>query len=335
MPRGRKPLVVQPFAENPEDRIDRIGEKRLLSFIREWLGAACPPDPRGIGDDAAVLPRPDRARMLLTNDGLVWGRHFDETASPAAAGAKLLKRSLSDIAAMGGLPLHAVLAIAAGGDLSLRWLGEFFAGLAECARAHGCEINGGDLSGADSGTFAANLTLLGECDRPVPRKGGVPGSWIWATGSLGGSILGHHLSFEPRLAEGAWLAADGGATALMDLTDGLAVDLPEMIPDGLQARIDLAFVPVSDAARAAAQDTGRPAVWHACTDGEDYELAFFTPPGTDPVAFEAAWKNRFPTPLAPIGTLEKAPPSNGSTPAKVVGLDGNELFGRDGFEHFR
>ncbi|MFP4492317.1 MAG: thiamine-phosphate kinase [Puniceicoccaceae bacterium] len=326
---------MQPFAENPDDRIDRIGEKRLLSFIREWLGAACPPAPRGIGDDAAVLPRPDRPHLLLTNDGLVWGRHFDATASASAAGAKLLKRSLSDIAAMGGRPLQAVLAIAAGGDLSRRWLGGFFAGLAECARAHGCEINGGDLSGADSGTFAANLTLLGDCGRPVPRKGGAPGSWIWATGSLGGSILGHHLTFEPRLAEGAWLAADGGASALMDLTDGLALDLPEMIPDGLRARIDLAFVPVSDAARAAAQDTGRPAVWHAFTDGEDYELAFFTPPETDPVAFESAWKRRFATPLAPIGTLERAPRPDGPAPAKVVGLDGRELFGRDGFEHFR
>lgn len=326
---------MNPFAQTPEDRLDRIGELQLIHFIREWLGNACPPCPRGIGDDTAVLPRSKAKHGLLTNDSLVWKRHFDESATAAQAGAKLLKRNLSDIAAMGGQPNHAVLALACGGDLSIQWLASFFKGLSECAIEYQCEINGGDVTAADEGTFAATLTLLGECDRPVSRCAGSLGSWIWATGSLGGSILGHHITFQPRLAEGQWLAAHNETAAMMDCTDGPSQDLPKMIPDGLQAKIDLSFIPVSDSARAAAQDTGKPAAWHAFTDGEDYELLFITHPDTDAVRFEAAWKKEFQTPLAPIGTLELAPPANGSKTPNVVGLDGKTLFGGEGFEHFR
>nr|WP_246460027.1 thiamine-phosphate kinase [Puniceicoccus vermicola] len=288
-----------------------------------------------MGDDTAILPPPKRKHLLLTNDSLVWKRHFDETASASQAGAKLLKRNLSDIAAMGGHPLHAVLALSCGADLSLKWLSEFFTGMAECAQQYGCEINGGDVSQAEPGSFGATLTLLGEADQPVLRTGGADGAWIWASGSLGGSILGHHLDFQPRLSEGQWLAARPEILAMMDITDGLSQDLPKMIPDGLQARIDLSLVPVSDAARAAAQDSGKPAVLHAFTDGEDYELLFITRPGIDPQEFEAAWRKQFNHPLTAMGSLCSAPPPNGSAPSKVVGLDGGNLFEGEGFEHFR
>lgn len=327
---------MEPFAQDPSDRIDRFGEKELLRSVRGWLGRSCPPAPRGLGDDTAILPLPPGEHLLLTNDSLVWNRHFDFTAAAGAAGRKLLKRNLSDIAAMGGRPLHAVLAIACGGNLSRSWLAGFFHGLGEEALRWGCEINGGDLAGADEGTFVSTVTLLGSAERPLPRQGGARGSWIWITGSLGGSIAGHHLSFTPRLAEGRWLAAQPEVRAAMDLTDGAARDLPEMIPPGLRARIDLAFAPVSDAARAAAQDSGKPAPWHAFTDGEDYELAFITDPASDPTAFEARWKEAFPTvPLAPVGTLEPAPSGNGAGPARLVGMDGEPLFADGGFEHFR
>jgi thiamine-monophosphate kinase len=326
---------LNPFTEKTEDRLDHIGEKQLLRFIQEWLGSANPLCPRGIGDDTAILPIPTGKHLLLTNDSLIWARHFDESASPTQAGAKLLKRNLSDIAAMGGRPLHAILALSCGADLSIGWLAEFFKGLAECANKFGCEINGGDVTQADSGTFGATLTLLGDCDQPVLRTGGENESWIWASGSLGGSILGHHLSFQPRLEEGRWLASRSEIMAMMDITDGIGQDLSKMIPDGLQARIDLSLVPVCDSARAAAQDSGKPAVWHAFNDGEDYELLFITRPGINTNSFESAWKERFNVPLAAIGSLRKSPPPNGSAPPKVAGLDGGKLFEGEGFEHFR
>ncbi len=228
------------------------------------------------------------------------------------------------------------MALACGGDLSLAWLGRFFRGLAGQAIKDGCEINGGDLTGAAPGTFVSTLTLLGSAERPLPRQGGAPGSSLWVTGSLGGSILGHHLHFTPRLAEGLWLAERREVVAAMDLTDGPARDIPEMIPPGLQARIDLAFVPVADAARAAAQDSGLPAARHAFVDGEDYELAFITAPGTDTVRFEEDWREAFPeTPLAPIGTLHPHPQAGNDQANLLAGLDGDTLFPGEGFEHFR
>ncbi len=326
---------MQPFTQNAAERIDQVGEISLLALIREWLDPVNPPSPQGMGDDAAVLPPCGAKHLLFTNDSLVWGHHFDETATPGQAGAKLLKRNVSDIAAMGGKPTHAILAIACGGDLSLAWLRSFYRGLACAALDYGCEINGGDVAEAQPGTFVATLSLLGECGSPLPRTGGERDSWIWVTGSLGGSILGHHLTFEPRLAEGQWLAGRSETLALMDITDGLSSDLPKMIPDGLQARIDLSLVPVSDGARAAAQDTGKPAVWHGFSDGEDYELVFVTRPGIDVPAFESAWQSTFNVPLAAIGSLRNAPAPGEPVPSKVVGLDGGDLFGGEGFEHFR
>lgn len=324
-----------PFTQDKEDRIGRIGENEVISSIRRWLGGANPALPRGIGDDAAVLPSPANSNLVLTNDSLVYGRHFDEFTSPSQAGAKLLKRNLSDVAAMGGQPLHSVLAITCGSDLSLSWLAEFFKGLSEAALTYGCEINGGDLAEGDPGTFSATLTLLGQAERPVPRQGGSPESWVWSTGVLGGSILGHHLTFEPRLAEGRWLAARDEIVALMDITDGLARDLTKMVPEGLQARIDLALVPVADGARAAAQDSGKPAVWHALTDGEDYELLFITQPGTDVDRFESAWAATFDTPLAAIGSLKDVSYMDELLTPKIAGLDGTPLIDGEGFEHFR
>lgn len=326
---------VEPFASSAEDRIDRIGEKSLHTLIRGWLGDVCPDSPRGIGDDAAVLPSAAPGNLLLTNDCVVWNRHFDFSAEPEAVGAKLLKRNLSDIAATGGRPGHSVVAIACGGNLSLGWLERFYRGMAGAARDFGCEINGGDLTAADEGTFIASMTMTGTTDQPLLRRGGEDQSWIWVTGSLGGSILGQHLNFTPRLEEGSWLSGHPAVLAAMDVTDGLAADLPCMIPDGLQARIDLSFVPVSDAARASAQDTGKPAIWHAFADGEDYELVFITRPTVDPTRFEREWRERFAhTPLSPIGNLRLIPLPLVEDLPKVTGLDGEPLFPQDGFNHF-
>ncbi len=326
---------MEPFATHSKDRIDQFGEKIIHRYMKEWLGEASPPTPRGIGDDAAILPAISSQNLLFTTDSLIWNRHFDFSTEAPDAGAKLLKRNISDIAAMGGRPRFAVLSLACGGNLSIEWLEKFFRGLADSALRYGCEINGGDLSSSDSNTFVSSLAMIGTTDRPITRKAGDDGSWIWITGSLGGSILGQHLRFTPRVKEGVWLSEQPEVVAAMDLTDGLAVDLPFMVPDGLQAQLDLSFIPVSDAARAASQDSGKPAIWHAFSDGEDYELVFFTSPSTDAAAFESSWRKNFPnTPLAPVGTLNQITPGEIERSPKVAGLDGEALFPYKGFEHF-
>ena len=150
---------MHPFASRPADSVSALGEERLIAAIRRWLGSASPRAPFGIGDDCAVLPA-QRGRQLITVDPVIHGRHFDSGVPPRAVGAKLLKRNLSDLAAMGGRPTAAVLALTLDARVSRRWLEQFYRGLAACARQYGVPIVGGDVAQAN-GVLAASLTLLG------------------------------------------------------------------------------------------------------------------------------------------------------------------------------
>ena len=213
-PRRRNaPGYVQPFTQNVRDSVSALGEEKLIARIRRWLGTVSPRAPFGIGDDCAVLPGV-RGRQLITVDPVIYGRHFDATVPPRAAGAKLLKRNLSDLAAMGGRPTAAVLSLILDARVSLTWLEQFYRGLGACARRYRVPIVGGDVAQAD-GILAASLTLLGQAAGPrvVARTGARPGDWIHVTGVLGGSLRsGHHFRFRPRLSEGAWLARQGIGT---------------------------------------------------------------------------------------------------------------------------
>src|ERR1700722_1817622 len=146
---------MSPFTRRPSLSVAALGEERLIAAIRRWLGPASPPTPFGIGDDCAVLPAA-RGRQLLTIDPVIYGRHFDGSVPPAAVGAKLLKRNLSDIAAMGGRPVAAVVALTLDPRVSLAWLEKFYRGLAAAARRHGVAIVGGDVAEAE-GVLAASL----------------------------------------------------------------------------------------------------------------------------------------------------------------------------------
>jgi thiamine-monophosphate kinase len=276
---------MTPFARSPRESVAALGEERLIARIRSWLGSASPRAPFGIGDDCAVLP-PARGRQLLTVDPVVYRRHFDDAVPARAVGAKLLKRNLSDLAAMGGRPTAAVLALTLDARVSVRWLKDFYRGLAACARRYGVPVVGGDIAQAD-GTLAASLTLLGECAGPrcVTRTGARVGDTLWVTGRLGGSLpSGHHLTFKPRLAEGAWLARQREVRAMMDLSDGLAKDVHALTPRGAAAAIDGDALP-----RRRGAD-----VRSALTDGEDYELVFALAKGTERAAFHRRWRRAFP-----------------------------------------
>src|SRR6185369_14071727 len=157
---SRRPSPVHPFAAHAAESVSSLGEERLIAAIRRWLGATSPRAPFGIGDDCAVLPA-SRGRQLITVDPVIYPRHFDDHVPPRQVGAKLLKRNLSDLAAMGGRPTAAVLALTLGPKVRINWLEEFYRGLAACARQYRVAIVGGDIAQAD-GALAASLTLLGE-----------------------------------------------------------------------------------------------------------------------------------------------------------------------------
>jgi thiamine-monophosphate kinase len=297
---------MNPFTRQPSRSVGARGEQRLLGDIRRWLGAASPAAPFGIGDDCAVIP-PARRHQLVTTDPVIHGRHFDDTVPAPAVGAKLLKRNLSDIAAMGGRPVAAVVSLALAPETSTAWLRGFYRGLAAAARRHGVKIVGGDITQAPRGFFGAFLTLHGESAGPrvVTRRGARAGDHLFVTGPLGGSRAGHHYRFTPRLAEGAWLAAQPEVVAMMDVSDGVAKDVQSLTPRGLVASVDPALIPVSAAARTAARRSGRPAWVHALTDGEDYELLVVVAARTDPDAFARRWSRRFRTPLHRLGRFAR------------------------------
>lgn len=305
------------FSRSARGSVSSIGEAELIRSIRRWLGRASPPAPAGIGDDCAVL-RPARGRELLTVDPVVQGVHFDARTPARAAGAKLLKRNLSDIAAMGGRPRAAVVALALDARVSLEWLEAFYRGMAVEGRRRGVPVVGGDVT-LLPGSFVATLALTGEAaGRILTRAGSRVDDWIYVTGSLGRSRpTGHHYRFEPRLAEGAWLARRRAVRAMIDVSDGLAKDLAALTPRGAAPAVYARWLPMRSGAT----------VREALCDGEDYELAFSVAAGPGGAALERAWRRAFPrTRLSRIGRFVRA----GAVPAGALALGGYR-----GYEHLR
>ncbi len=309
---------MKPFARNRHESVAAWGEEKLIAAFRRWLGAASPRAPFGIGDDCAVLA-PSRRRQLITVDPVILGRHFDATVAPEAVAGKLLKRNLSDIAAMGGRPVAAVLALTLDARTSRRWLEKFHRGLAACARRFRVKIVGGDVAQAD-GLLAASLTLLGEAPerRVLTRTGARIGDAIFVTGVLGGSLRsGHHFRFTPRLAEGRWLARQTHVRAMMDVSDGLAKDLHALTPRGATPALDATALPRRRGADVRA----------ALTDGEDYELVFALARSADRAAFLRRWRRAFPrTRLTHIGHFAAA---------KRLPANALNLAEYRGYEHLR
>jgi thiamine-monophosphate kinase len=251
-------------------------------------------------------------------DPVALGIHFDGRIPPRAVGAKLLKRNLSDIAAMGGRPRVAVVAVALDGRVSVRWLGEFYRGLARESRRYRVPIVGGDIARLP-GAFVATLALAGEAaGRVLTRAGSRAGDWIYVTGVLGRSLAsGHHHQFEPRLAEGAWLAGRDDVRAMMDVSDGLAKDLPALTPRGSTPAIFGAMLPRRKGAT----------IRNALCDGEDYELVFSVASGARRGSLERSWRRAFPrTRLTCIGRFVRA----GALPPDAL-----RLKEYHGYEHLR
>lgn len=306
-----------------------IGENRLIErLIRHLPGR--PDVVTGAGDDCAVVrSRTDgRSDLLLTSDPVIEGVHFRPDTKPEFVGRKAVGRVLSDIAAMGGEPLWAVVNLVIPPRVSSAWVERVYRGAGQLARRWNMAIAGGDTSAGpvrELHVFAVGRVPRGTA---LLRSGAHPGDAIYVTGELGGSGAGHHLRFDPRIAEGAWLRSGKWATALMDLSDGLATDLPRMMREsGVGALLEEASIPVSAAARR--MKGRRTPLEHALCDGEDFEL-LFTVREEKTAAFEKAWMRRFRLPCTRIGTVSKA-----QRVIELIMPDGRrtKMAGR-GFEHF-
>lgn len=312
-----------------QKNVAAIGEVKLIQLIGEWLGSATPAAPAGMGDDCALLPAVGLPQ-LVTTDALSYGQHFDQSVSPQQAGSKLIKRNLSDIAAMGGTPQQAVLALLCGPDLSIDWLQAFFEGVRADCIEYSIQLVGGDVSTLTAGQFSAVLSLLGTAESHRRRDTAQAGDYIYVTGELGGSILNKHWSFTPRMQEGRWLAQQSQCSAMMDLTDGLAKDLAALIPAHCSATIELDRIPISEDALNCARKSGQAAMQHAWCDGEDYEL-LFTVKENRTAELELAWAQQFPQlKLTRIGQFN----SDAGAPF-VDAATGAPIPWTQGFEHLK
>ncbi len=276
-------------------KLSDLGEDRVVAKLTHAL--ALGREVRvGAGDDCAVIGRPCAAHwQLLKTDAVIEGVHFLPDENPRRIGWKALCRAISDIAAMGGQPQHALITIAAPPATDFARLRGLYAGLRQSAQRFGVSIVGGETT-RSPGPLFLNVALTGTVKRAhcILRCGGRPGDALYVTGRLGGSLAGRHLDFIPRLDEARWLAANFKLHAMMDLSDGLAADLPRLAAASHCAfTLDESAVPCTKGCTTA----------HALTDGEDYELLFALAPHRA-AALEPAWKKRFPRlPLTRIGTL--------------------------------
>ncbi len=251
---------------------DTQGEFELIDWIQQRTPAHAQV-PIGIGDDAALLKFNRNGESLVTVDMLLEGVHFTlDTATPFQIGWKSLGVNLSDIAAMGGRAVAAVVSIALPRGRAWELAQGIQEGIDALARQFDVCIAGGDTN-TWNGPLVISITALGEPlgNGPIRRGGAQPGDWILVTGNLGGSIAGKHLNFIPRLEEARLLQEHVALHAMIDISDGLAADLHHILDEShVGARIFAAQVPISSAAQAATD--GRSPLAHALGDGEDFEL---------------------------------------------------------------
>ncbi len=302
-----------------------IGE---FGFI-ERIGAGCLIRPEGvvkaIGDDAAVIRPPAGELLLVTTDLLVERVHFLRAATSGFnLGYKALAVNLSDIAAMGGTPREAFVSIAVPGDCDVDYLDDLYRGMKDLAALHGVNILGGDTTGS-AADLVINVALVGTAaeSQVLYRSGARSGDAICVTGCLGDSRAGLHLIlnglaqdsagrralFEahvlprPCLAEGRYLAACGGVSAAIDLSDGLSSDLGHVCAcSGVGARIEEARLPLSGPLKAFCREFGFDPVEFALAGGEDYVL-LCTVAAEAAQRVAAGFRRRFDRPLHTIGEI--------------------------------
>jgi thiamine-monophosphate kinase len=264
-------------------------EKKLIESIRR-LAAKSPNRAvaQGIGDDCAVLRLSPGHELLLTTDFSIEDVHFRRKWHPArSVGHRCLARGLSDIAAMGGEPIACFLSLGLPPNLPQDWADDFLKGLVRLAKQYGVQLAGGDTSAAPQ--ITADIVVAGQlpAGEAVLRSGAHPGDLIYVTGQLGSSTAvlqqlfagrrlkpspsSRHFFPEPRLNVGYWLRRRGLATAMIDLSDGLSIDLGHICDESrVSALIDSRKVPVARKAT----------LQLALHGGEDYELLFTASPRT-------------------------------------------------------
>ena len=275
------------------DTLSQLGEDAVLRRLLPLLtgnGAII----HGAGDDCAVAARDAQWDTLLKTDAVVEGVHFLRGTEPRLIGRKALARAVSDVAAMGGIPEHALVTVMVHPERPAALLEGIYRGLAALAEQYGISLAGGETTSLPQDGLAISVALTGRVEhgRAVLRSGGRAGDIICVSGKLGGSLeSGRHLDFTPRVELARFLVEHGmPPSAMMDLSDGLGTDLPRLAAaSGCGFAVDEKRLPLH------AGCTPRQGI----CDGEDYELLMCFPPKL----WERVQGTPLPTPVTAIGKL--------------------------------
>ncbi len=307
-----------------------LGERALVERLTRRLPAAGGTVVVGPGDDCAIVRLASDAveDLVLTSDPVIEGVHVGPGDLPGAVGHKAVARALSDLAAMGAEPLWGLIDLVAPAATAMERVEAIYEGAQATAARYGLAIVGGDC--ARGTLLELHVFAVGRVPRgtAVLRSTAQAGEEIYVTGALGGSLAGRHLNFSPRLKEGVWLRAQGWATAMMDLSDGLGADLPRLcVASRVGASLRTEALPI--APEVFAHPDARDPLAHALHDGEDFEL-LFSVAAERRAAFEAAWRATFGLACSRIGSFTAA-----AAGVLIFSPDGTSAPLAGGYEHFK
>jgi thiamine-monophosphate kinase len=278
-------------------KLGEVGEDRLLGQLLPHLPLG-KTVVSGAGDDCAVIEiLAGRNFLVLKTDCIVEGVHFLSGADPVDVGWKAMMRPLSDFAATSALPHFALITLIASNQTAVEWVRKLYRGIRRAAKQFDVSIVGGETS-SSPGPIAISVSVAGfvERNRWMSRRGGKVGDDLFVTGQLGGAIERKHLQFVPRIVESRWLTKNFSIHAMMDLSDGLGVDLPRLArANKVGFKIEMENLPLTPGAR----------IGDAISEGEDYELLFAISPRQSK-RLQRAWKRKFPKlALTRIGQLHQ------------------------------
>lgn len=247
----------------------------------------------GVGHDCAVLSLLPNLLQLFKADAVVENIHFLSKEKPERVGWKVMARNVSDVIAMGGLPTSALITLGAPATIKFKRVLGLYRGIEKCAKCYGIDLVGGETTLASQ--LFLSIALLGEVKREelVLRSGSKAGDFIFVTGTLGGSGKGKHLDFMPRLEEAQWLVKHAKPSAMMDISDGLAKDLPRLCRmSEVSFEVEEEKLPI----------TPKATKKQAWSEGEDFELLFTMKPNMAK-KIQQHWP--FQTRLTQIGVITK------------------------------
>ena len=331
--------------------VSELGEFALLARLQRRLKQAdAQAVVRGIGDDCAVLRPADGHDLLVTTDTQEEGVHFRrDWSTPEDIGWRCLAVNVSDIAAMGGEPLGAVVALSLPETLPVAFVEAMYDGMSALSQFCDCPIIGGNISKSTE-RLSVTITVLGSTPQNTAayRASARAGDAIWVTGDLGGAKAGLEALIHPQAVAGlpthavltryrrplprlreAQFLRQHGARSLIDLSDGLSSDLAHVCEaSGVGALLHAERIPIGDETRRVARALGLDPLTMALHGGEDFELCVTAPPDAA-TPLEQGFRHQFDCPLTRIGTIRVGASVTLRNP------DGNEeSLAAGGYDHF-